>query len=343
MARLDECLGKYVAKQSQAVKTLKEAYDAFDDMEVSEDGRYTDGWGNSYDKPKKEFSDVIEQGDNSYRYNYTEEQLEKIDKANGGAVRVIEAMPLALGNWLDNPDYWIENFEDKLDMQIKRYSRITESTSNDNAILVKRDGEDGFRIWGSTSKSELDSDFLERISKQNGIKYIAAKVVPNGGDEYRTAYEFSTTHKDESLNEAHTEHDQRTFAIEYCKCKDYKAKLDGYSLTVNGNKVGNVMMLTYPELISAIDVAALASNESLRESDEEPDAWGEEELFNYLKRATDNFTEREGYKRTYYKSEKDIAKNILKKYYKYVDVSDGRRSEKDEMCWVVAYSRPLNK
>lgn len=82
--------------------------------------------------------------------------------------------------------------------------------------------------------------------------------------------------------------------------------------------------------------------ESLNEAvDEEP--WTKEEIEKELKSITKNFTKKEGTVRVWMSSEKNDARDILKQNYKYVDVSDGRGSSKEEMSWVIAYSDPKDK
>jgi len=73
-------------------------------------------------------------------------------------------------------------------------------------------------------------------------------------------------------------------------------------------------------------------NESLDE-----DSYSENEITSILKKLTNDFS-KEGSVKTFYKEEKELAKNILKKYYKYVDVSDGRHDSDEEMNWVISFS-----
>lgn len=68
--------------------------------------------------------------------------------------------------------------------------------------------------------------------------------------------------------------------------------------------------------------------------------WSKKEIESALKDFTNNWTKKEGTTRTYYKNEKDYGRDILKKYYKVVEVSDGRGSDDDEMSWVISYSEP---
>ncbi len=55
---------------------------------------------------------------------------------------------------------------------------------------------------------------------------------------------------------------------------------------------------------------------------------------------TKNFTKKSGTITTSYVNEKDHCRDLLKKHYKNVDVSDGRRSKDEDMSWVIAYSDP---
>lgn len=632
--------------------SIREAYDAFKDMKQSFDGEYTDGLGGSYSEPDVAYSDIITVRGRDFRYDYTNKKLEYV-RVDDNGVDVIDSRDLSLGNWLDNPQFWCDTFIDYIDDEVNFESSLMSEDYIDKSskvILVKRKGEDGYRIWGTTHSDSVDADFLNRASKQNNITYIDAIVVPNGGEEYKKAYDFEQSHKDsmkeakygtipdpyhrdinkgiesddpmdyndgyewfavqyksfidkgedkitafkkaqskaydlfsesalkqewwdevvcaqndimsgalkdfvtestnndrwnpyhrdvnkdidsdnpidynngykqlinyykyynevegmdsghalsmargecaerrelepkswwdevkaaewdirkgklkkfvkyESLTESdndvpfykygilvrHTgddkycvwggydkpelpdgfmdylnkpryahyddaivvpypskewddamahlndirdraskgykplykgyqtesmkEHDQRTFAIEYCKCIGAKAKLDGYKLTINGELVvSNVSYVTYNELIKMIDEVfykqraeqdksktenyvyfnkkliesvddTIYRDKKLTDSADEPDAWSEKEVQDFLTDCTKHFKDREGSMRTYYYSEKEYAKRFLKKHYKYVSVSDGRGSEGEEMSWVVAFSTPI--
>lgn len=97
------------------------------------------------------------------------------------------------------------------------------------------------------------------------------------------------------------------------------------------------------EVVNILLSVCNTEDENLLTEDVEDDgAYSEDEIYDLLKskQFTDNFTNEDGTVRTYYESEKDYTKNILKKYYDVVEVSDGRRSSDEDMCWVVAYSTP---
>lgn len=81
-------------------------------------------------------------------------------------------------------------------------------------------------------------------------------------------------------------------------------------------------------------------NEALNESS---DAYSYEEIEKILKDLTKDFTKQEGTVRSYFEEEKNFAKQILTKYYDYVDVSDGRHSNDEEMSWAIAYAKPSLK
>ena len=55
-----------------------------------------------------------------------------------------------------------------------------------------------------------------------------------------------------------------------------------------------------------------------------------------LARLSSEFTETPFEVRCWNEGEKNDAVKILKDYYKYVDVSDGRKSEDEQMCWYIA-------
>lgn len=72
------------------------------------------------------------------------------------------------------------------------------------------------------------------------------------------------------------------------------------------------------------------------------ESYSESEIEKVLMKITDNFSDRDGSVETSYENEKDSARDILKKHYKVVEVSDGRRSSSEPMSWVIAYSNPKN-
>lgn len=79
-------------------------------------------------------------------------------------------------------------------------------------------------------------------------------------------------------------------------------------------------------------------DESLNDFFKENDyAMSKEEVLKFLDDYTDSFTDYAGQIETSYEVEKDYAKEILSKYYKVVEVSDGRTSRNQPMCWVIAF------
>lgn len=86
-------------------RLIKAEYDAFKDMKIDDkNGRYTDGQGHSYVKDKK-YSDSIKYDVYDFKYNYEKEMLEIYWYG-----KFFDANYLSLGNWLDNPDYWVEQY-----------------------------------------------------------------------------------------------------------------------------------------------------------------------------------------------------------------------------------------
>ena len=72
------------------------------------------------------------------------------------------------------------------------------------------------------------------------------------------------------------------------------------------------------------------------------ESYSDSEIEKVLMKITDNFSDKDGSVETSYENEKDSARDILKKHYKVVEVSDGRRSSSETMSWVIAYSNPKN-
>lgn len=59
-----------------------------------------------------------------------------------------------------------------------------------------------------------------------------------------------------------------------------------------------------------------------------------------LKSITDNFTDKDGTVKCFFPEEKEHAMKVLRKHYKIVEPSDGRRSKYDEVVYVLAYAEP---
>lgn len=74
------------------------------------------------------------------------------------------------------------------------------------------------------------------------------------------------------------------------------------------------------------------------------DDWGEpydiSSMERVIQQLTNNYTNKEGTLRTYYRAEKIAAVEELKKYYDVVEVSDGRYDTNDDISYVIAYSSP---
>lgn len=88
---------------------IVEAYDPFKkDMKKSKTGRYGDGWGNSYEVGR-DVSDKISYNGFDFQYDYKNGLLKILDPKTG---EELDATGLSVGNWLDNPDYWIERYSE---------------------------------------------------------------------------------------------------------------------------------------------------------------------------------------------------------------------------------------
>lgn len=62
-----------------------------------------------------------------------------------------------------------------------------------------------------------------------------------------------------------------------------------------------------------------------------------------LRKMTNNFTVESGAVSCFFREEKDYGRDVLKQYYKVVEVSDGRRSEDEPMSYVIAFAERDNK
>ena len=75
--------------------------------------------------------------------------------------------------------------------------------------------------------------------------------------------------------------------------------------------------------------------ESLNESDE----YTKEDCERDLRKMTQNFSKEEGTITAWDKPTRDFTREILRKHYNNVEVSDGRMSSDEEPSWVFAFSK----
>lgn len=76
-------------------------------------------------------------------------------------------------------------------------------------------------------------------------------------------------------------------------------------------------------------------NETYDEDEDKPFTY--EQTYEALRELTHNFSDERGEVKCFFRQEKDDGRDILKHYYRVVDVSDGRKSTDDEMCYVLSY------
>jgi hypothetical protein len=57
-----------------------------------------------------------------------------------------------------------------------------------------------------------------------------------------------------------------------------------------------------------------------------------------LRKMTNNFTVESGEVSCFFREEKDYGRDVLRQYYRVVEVSDGRKSENEPMCYVIAFA-----
>ena len=71
-------------------------------------GNYvTDGFDNVYEVPKTGYSDIIKHKGMYFRYNFKDRQIEVLEDDKK---TVVSWMGLTPSNWVDGPEYWIEQF-----------------------------------------------------------------------------------------------------------------------------------------------------------------------------------------------------------------------------------------
>lgn len=68
-------------------------------------------------------------------------------------------------------------------------------------------------------------------------------------------------------------------------------------------------------------------------------AWDYKTIYKTAEDLTNNFEVGDGVFKTYFESEKEHIKNILSQHDYKVEISDGRTSSNEDMCWVIAYRK----
>ena len=87
---------------------INEAYNAFKDMKIDDkNGQWTDGMGHRYSKNRSK-SDVINHKGMTFQYDYDKQLLTICD--NG---KTLDQVGLNIGDWLDNPEYWLDQYYNK--------------------------------------------------------------------------------------------------------------------------------------------------------------------------------------------------------------------------------------
>lgn len=124
------------------------------------------------------------------------------------------------------------------------------------------------------------------------------------------------------------------------KAKDYFWKMakKGYEMTIIDNIEGTSTDFGKFNFDNS-DKDSNPLGEEVSYDVKESEAWGYDKIFEVMDDLTNHFTMDDGAFKSYFESEKDHIKNILSKQGYNVEVSDGRKSDNEDMCWVVAYSR----
>ena len=198
-------------------------------------------------------------------------------------------------------------------------------------------------------------------------------------DEYAAAWQFAKEAKVEDFNKMA----EKTLKDAGCKVwEDIKPRVDEYIATVNaaetttGNYVYNLidelvepfrwtdvdsigedyylnMLYSYEPFFNKLDETihenldesnmVYQDNAELKEANDEDIAWTEVNIKSVLDDLTNGFTKARGSIETEYEDEASIAKRILKRHYKIVEVSDGRRNSDSPVIWHIEYDIPLSK
>lgn len=143
--------------------------------------------------------------------------------------------------------------------------------------------------------------------------------------------------------------DKQIYINEIEKCEDREDLEDIVHEIFFYDKALFAMMNRFPknasfEELKANKIAILKDSMLTEDYQQNKDEWGEpysyDEVERELKSITNNWTDKEGTIRCYWEQEKNYGLQILKKYYKYVETSDGRTGKGEDMSWVLAYSKP---
>lgn len=141
-------------------------------------GYYTLGDGKVRKIPTEGFSKWYKRGDYSFRYNYATKNLEcyYIDKSEK-----IDELGLSFTNWIDNPDYWVDNYLNQIEDEAKSLGYYEESKKLKESIkkvfskrvdeaeafviAYREGGQDKFSSVTANSSSEALQIFNAAVDK----------------------------------------------------------------------------------------------------------------------------------------------------------------------------------
>ena len=91
-------------------------YNGFKDLiKVKSNGDVNDGLGNEYKIPNEGFSSIYKVSNHRFRYNFNTKSLEILDSSQD----VIDEIDLSAEEWVDNPDYWAENYLHEINIDLE--------------------------------------------------------------------------------------------------------------------------------------------------------------------------------------------------------------------------------
>ena len=169
---------------------LNEEYDPFKDLKkVKSDmkkGLYTDGMGGVYEAPKSGLSHKIKKGKYQFAYDFKGHELVVFYQN-----KELDRVGLNLGDWLDDPDYWISVWESDQEDLVNNYlndlksgSSLSEETRlryrGDGSLVSKHNVNVVIYNLLEDARNTEDKSELKAILKD--VKAFIKKY-PYGGDE----------------------------------------------------------------------------------------------------------------------------------------------------------------
>jgi len=136
-------------------------------------GYYTLGDGKVRKIPTEGFSKWYKRGDYSFRYNYATKSLEcyYIDRSSK-----IDELGLSFTNWIDNPDYWVDNYLNQIEEEAKSLGYYEESKKLKESIKkVFSKRVDETQYYFPNGSKATNEDVIDALAYMYGVSVSKVK------------------------------------------------------------------------------------------------------------------------------------------------------------------------